>query len=94
MISDNDLKWQTRDDMPTPTNALQRLLETMTFSSRDMSVDKMTAFMYGIIAGWDDESYKELSEKHNWTNEDVDNMKMWHENYKIAWNLFIENLEK
>lgn len=63
-MNDNELKWQTRDEMPTPTNPLQRMRETFAFTSRDCSEDKMIAFLYGIVMGWDDESYNELKKKH------------------------------
>lgn len=68
---EKELKWQTRDDFPFTTNPLQRLQETLAFTSRDCSEDKMLSFMYGIILGWDDESYEELKLKHNWSDEDV-----------------------
>lgn len=83
------LIWQTRNEMEFPTNALQRLQETFVFTSRDCSEDKMIAFMYGIVMGWDDESYSELQPKHNWSNKDIELQKMWHKNYKKAWQLFM-----
>lgn len=82
--------WQTRDEMPTPTNPLQRLRETFAFTSRNCSDDKMIAFMYAIVMGWDDASYVDLKAQHNWTDEDVRLQKLWHENYEKAWNLFME----
>jgi hypothetical protein len=93
-MTDEQLVWQTRDEMPMPTNALQRLLETLSFTSRDCSEDKMIAFMYGIIAGWDDDSYSELKTKHNWSDEDISLQKMWHSNYNKAWSAYMEKFEK
>jgi hypothetical protein len=83
-------KWQTRDEMATPTNALQKLQEIFAFTSRDCSDDKMIACMYGIIMGWDDDAYSELKTKHNWSDDDVALQKEWHKNYIKAWDLFME----
>lgn len=87
------LKWQTRDEMPTPTNALQELNEILTRTSRDVSEDKMIACIYGIVVGWDDASYAELKQKHHWTDDNIKIQKTLHENYKKAWNLFMNDLE-
>lgn len=76
--------------MPIPTNPLQKMKETHVFTSRDCGEDKMIAFLYGIVVGWNDESYNELKEKHNWSDEDVRLQKKWHENYNKAWNLFMQ----
>lgn len=84
-----DIKWQTRDEMKLPTNPLQKLLEVFTFTSRDCSEDKMIAFMYGVISGWDDDSYAELKVQHNWSDKDVELQKAWHIEYKKAWNLYM-----
>ena len=89
-----ELIWQTRDEFPITINALQKLNEIFAFTVRDCSEDKMIACMYGIISGWDDASYVELKVKHNWSDDDVYWMKLWHENYNKAWNLFIENIHK
>lgn len=91
-MNDNELKWQTRDDFPVTTNPLQKLNEIFAFTSRDCSEDKMIACMYGIVMGWDDAAYAELKEKHGWSDDTVNFQKMWHENYKKAWNLFMDEL--
>lgn len=90
-MKDKDLKWQTRDEMEVPTNPLQRMRETFAFASRDCAEDKMIAFLYGVVMGWDDESYDELKDKHKWTDEDVRMQKDWHKNYNKAWNLLVDN---
>lgn len=87
--SEEKLIWQSRDEMPYPTNALQKLKEILTMTSRDTAEDKMIACMYGIIVGWDDNSYKELQQTHNWSHEDVRLQKLWHKNFNKAWNLYI-----
>ncbi len=78
-MTNEKLIWQTRDEMPTP----------FAFTSRDCSEDKMIAFMYGIVMGWDDDAYAELKAKHNWSDEDVRLQKLWHENYNKAWNAWM-----
>lgn len=88
-MTDENLIWQTRDEMPTQTNPLQRLRETLAFTSRDCSEDKMIAFMYAVVMGWDDASYAELKAKHNWSDEDVRLQKLLHENYNKAWNAWM-----
>lgn len=87
----NNVVWQTRNEMPVPTNPLQELREILTTQSRDMSEDKMIACMYGIIVGWDDEAYDELKEKHGWTDDNIKWQKLWNENYNKAWNLYMSN---
>ena len=89
-MKNENLVWQTRDEMLHPTNPLQRLRETFAFTSRDCGEDKMIAFMYGIIVGWDDGSYEELKSQHNWSEKDIELQKMWHANYNEVWNLFME----
>ena len=90
-MDEKDLKWQTRDEMPIPTNPLQKIRETFAFTSRDCGEDKMISFLYGIVMGWDDKAYDELREKHNWSDEDVMLQKEWHKNYNKAWNLLVES---
>jgi hypothetical protein len=89
-----EIIWQTRDEFEVPTNPLQKLQETLAFTSRDCSEDKMIAFMYGIIMGWDNKSYKELMVKHNRSLQDIKLQKMWHKNYKKAWNVYMEFLSQ
>lgn len=88
-VENTDLKWQTRDEMEIPTNPLQKLQEVFAFTSRDCSEDKMIAFIYGVVMGWDDDSYAEIKDKHNWTDKDIKLQKMWHKNYQKAWELFM-----
>ena len=88
-----ELIWQTRSEMSVPTNPLQKLEEVFSFTSRDCSEDKMIAFMYGIISGWDDDSYEELKVKHSWSDKDVELQKKWHIEFKKAWNLYMNNLK-
>jgi len=86
----DDLIYQTIDKFPVTTNPLQKLTEILAFTSRDCSEDRMIACMYGIILGWNDKAYEELKEQHNWSDEDIKWQKLWHENYKKAWNYYME----
>jgi len=45
-MNDNELKWQTRDEMPTPTNPLQRMRETKPQNSTE------TALFYTACYGF------------------------------------------
>jgi hypothetical protein len=87
------LKWQTRDEMDSPTNALQALNESFTSSSKDMGQSKFDSWLYGIIVGWDNPSYAELSVRHNWSKEQIEYNKLLHNNYNKAWDLFMKNLK-
>lgn len=75
------LIWQTRNEMDAPTNPLQSMRESYCMSAKDMGEEKFDAWMYGIIVGWDDESYLELAKTHNWSKKTVEYNKLLHENY-------------
>lgn len=83
-----ELIWQTRDDMPQPTNPLQAITESYTRSPRDMSQWMFDAWIYGIVVGWDDASYEELSKKHNWSKENISYNKQLRQSYMELWNKF------
>lgn len=87
------LKWQTRDQTEAPTNALQALMESFTKSPKNFADDKFDSWIYGIIVGWDDDSYESLSKKHNWTKNQIKYNKLLHENYQKAWNLFMSSTQ-
>ena len=91
-MNDNDLKWQTRAEMDVPTNPLQALRESFTRTSKDMCEAKFDAWTYGVIVGYDDDSYRELSKRFEWSAIQIDYNKLLHENYNKAWSLFIANL--
>lgn len=84
-------KWQVQDDMKYRSNPLQALVESFCKNPKDMSEDKYDAWTYGIIVGWDDASFKDLSEKHGWDKRIFERNKELHQNYIKCWNLFMEN---
>ena len=93
-MEEDKLPWQSRDEMAHPTNALQSLVESYTLTSKDMGENKFDAWVYGIIVGWDDESYDELASTHNWSAEQVTYNKMLHANFNEAWKLWMSKYGK
>jgi hypothetical protein len=53
--------------------ALDSLQNAIAFSSRDWSLDKRDAWIYGIIMGWDD-SIESVAKLHNWSVDDVERL--------------------
>lgn len=51
--------------------ALDSIHSVLVFGARDWAENKHDAWLYGIIAGWDDELYEELSLEFKWTKEDT-----------------------
>lgn len=63
--------------------AAHALVEHMVFSPRDHSVSRREAWMYGIVCGWGD-AIDEVAERHHWSKEAVDELKLQHEDFE-AW---------
>lgn len=55
-------------------DALKSLQATMAFDSRDWSVVRRDAWLYGIVVGWDD-ALPEVAKKHRWDAVDVARLK-------------------
>jgi len=51
---------------------------TLAFAAKDWSIDKNDAWIYGIIAGWDDDSLEELQDKFQWTDSTIVRLKKLH----------------
>jgi hypothetical protein len=64
------------------TDPLESLVNLLAFSSKDWSIDKSDAWMYGIVAGWDNESLNELQVKFDWHDLEVKRLKILHINFK------------
>jgi hypothetical protein len=47
----------------------------LVFNSRDWANNKRDAWLYGIIVGWDEESFAELKLKHRWPDEQISRLK-------------------
>jgi len=63
-------------------NSLESIRDTFVKSSKDWALTKQDSWLYGIIVGWDNESYQSLSKKWNWSKEDVDLNKNLHNHYE------------
>lgn len=59
-------------------NCLESIERAIAFDVYDWSEDRRSAWIYGIILGWDEESIKELKGEFNWTDEDVERMNRYH----------------
>jgi hypothetical protein len=57
------------------------LLYAIAFSSRDWSINRNDAWIYGIVAGWDRESIDELKQLHHWTDDAVARLTELREQY-------------
>ena len=60
-------------DLLCPIDSINRVLA---FASKDWSLDKNDAWIYGIVAGWDDESIEELKVKFQWSAGDIERLKL------------------
>ena len=85
-----DCEWKQADDGP-PENPLQSLTTALTCTSKDMSLDKLDAYLYGIIVGWEDSSYAELKVRHGWSDETIEYQKRLNQNYIKAWDLLTKS---
>lgn len=83
---DIDCEWRPSDDGPSE-NPLQVLVMSIAGSSKDFSETKFEAYMYGVIMGWDNDSYEELKSKHGWSDDVINYQKQLHQNFIRAWNL-------
>jgi hypothetical protein len=54
---------------------------TLAFATKDWSIDKSDAWIYGIVAGWDDASLDELRVKFRWTITDLDRLRKLHKSF-------------
>jgi hypothetical protein len=59
--------------------AFSSIHDAIAFSSRDWAEHHRDAWIYGIICGWDDASYRELKAKHRWTDDTVSRNKRLHQ---------------
>lgn len=55
----------------TLISSIQSIMDTMIADDRDWSKDDTDAWIYGVLWGWDDDSYAELQEYHRWTDQEV-----------------------
>ena len=66
---------------------LEALENCVAFSSRDWSVDKGDAWIYGIVIGWSDadpefDAMDEVARQHGWDSATVERLKILNEKFK------------
>ncbi len=61
---------------------LESIEIAMAFHVRDWTNHHRDAWIYGIVKGFDDESMKQMQDKHNWSNETVNRLKALHVKWK------------
>ena len=72
---------QTYRDTDDPKRAISDLLA---FNSRDWSLDKADAWLWGIVFGWDDETdpaesaMPDVARRHGWDEHDVARLRRLH----------------
>lgn len=59
------------------TNCLESIEITIAFDVRDWSEDRRSAWIYGIVFGWN-KSLEEVKNKFNWTEDDVKRLNNYH----------------
>lgn len=57
----------------------ESLHDTIVFSSKDWSLCKTDAWIYGVIVGWDEDALKEIKKDFNWSDDIADRLKQLHE---------------
>lgn len=62
--------------------AKESIHNTIVFDSKDYSISRRDAWIYGIVVGWDDASLVELQQKHKWTDLDVERLNKLHAEFK------------
>jgi len=67
------------------TNCLESIERAIAFDVRDWSEDRRSAWIYGIVFGWD-EALERLKARFGWSDEDIARMKKYHSEW--------ENLKK
>lgn len=67
---------------------IDSLHSAIVFSSHDWSRDKRLAWVYGIIVGWDDDSFEELKERFGWSDKTIERLKKYHEEIEKVYKLY------
>jgi len=64
-------------------NPLHALYSCMSFPSRDWSVNKQDAWMYGIVVGWSEVDAGVIERRHRWDDATMLRMKKLHEEFVV-----------
>lgn len=60
---------------------LESIEATIAFDVRDWSEDRRSAWIYGIVFGWE-EAENELKEKFGWDEDDINRLYKYHTEWK------------
>lgn len=81
MTPDNYLYTYPKTDLNL-TDCLDSIECTIAFDVRDWSEDNRSAWIYGIVFGWnDDEGEVELKNKFHWSDADINRLHTLHEQW-------------
>jgi len=85
------------NDLPytdSPADVFAAIRDTFAFAANDWAGDRATAWLYGIIVGWDPDpdehdpddgdpgaALASVAAKHGWTSEQVETLRALHEQY-------------
>lgn len=77
------------DDLDALRDTLDAIHLAVTISSRDWSIHHRDAWLYGVVAGWDDEhpdddAMPEVAERHGWDAEMVATIRFHHAAFTAA----------
>ena len=70
------------------TNCLESIKMAIAFDVRDWGEDRRSAWIYGIVFGYDEE-LEEVKTKFRWTDEDVERLNRYHN----EWDRLLKQLE-
>ena len=64
------------------TNPLEYIECIIAFDVRDWGEDRRSAAIYAIVFGWGDDSLSDMKERFWWSDEGVERLKKFHEEWK------------
>lgn len=67
------------------TCPFESLINIMALSSRDWSTSKDTAWLWGIVCGWDKPCLDAFVKKGFWTNGEAIRLSQLHDKFREAW---------
>ena len=64
------------------TNPLEYIECVIAFDVRDWAEDSRLAAIYAIVFGWGDDGWSYVKERFGWSDEGVERLKKFHEEWK------------